>query len=538
MKFIKYNRICLFLIFFFIETVNVLAKENSCENISEYTGFEISHNSNTYANPVIHGDFPDPSIIRVGDMYYAAGTSCDFGPNYPLYESTDLINWNQIGAVFSEPPAWTSDDFWAPELFYNNGTFYVYYTTKRKDNHIACIGVATTHDIHKGFSDQGIIIEWGEEAIDAFVFQDDDRKLYITWKAYGLTEGKEIEILASELSKDGLKLVGEPFSLTDHTKGWKGSGDEGPCLVKHNGYYYLFYSIGACCGKTCDYRVMVARSKNLRAGWEQYPDPILHGGDEWHCPGHGTLVTTPDNRFFYLYHAYSAIDFDFIGRQGMLDEVMWNKLTAWPYFKNGETPSVTSAVPFKNTMQKTNPLFFDDFSTNKNLAFWEWDINHPRPSTIVAGGEMRITTAHCGINFVGLRPKTGDYYLIAEVAPTDNLIGIGAYSNIKNSLALLVNKSELEILKVNNGKSEILAKVPVSQKVSLFLKYEVEDGRYYRFSWSDDGHNWVSVKFNENFIVDAFWLPQWGYAPRVGFITNGEVGCTAHYSSLKIKYKN
>src|SRR5690606_28960672 len=119
--------------------------------------------------------------------------------------------------------------------------------------------------IRKGFTDHGIIIEWGEEAIDAFVFQDDDGKLYIAWKAYGLTEGRDIEILASELSADGLSLVGEHFTLTDFSKGWQGAGDEGQCVVKHNGYYYMLYSIGGCCDNRCDYRVMVARSKNLRS---------------------------------------------------------------------------------------------------------------------------------------------------------------------------------------------------------------------------------------------------------------------------------
>jgi len=224
-------------------------------------------NRNTYSNPVIPGDIPDPSIIRVGNIYYATGTSFDFGPNYPIYESTDMINWKRTASVFNELPAWASDDFWAPELFYKDGTFFVYYTTKRKDNRIACIGVATTNDIRKGFTDHGIIIEWGEEAIDAFVFEDQDGKSYITWKAYGLTKGREVEILASELSRDGLHRIGNPFTLTDHTYGWNGAGDEGECLVKHQGFYYLFYSIGGCCDNRCDYRVRVARSKNLKSGW-------------------------------------------------------------------------------------------------------------------------------------------------------------------------------------------------------------------------------------------------------------------------------
>ncbi len=489
-----------------------------------------------YKNPVIPGDIPDPSIIRVGETYYACGTSCDFAPNYPIYESGDLINWKRIGSVFSEPPAWSSDDFWAPELFYKDGTFFVYYTTKRKDNRIACIGVASTKDIHKGFTDHGIIIEWGEEAIDAFVFQDDDRKLYITWKAYGLTKGREIEILASELSNDGLSLVGEHFTLTDHTKGWKGAGDEGQCLVKRNGYYYLFYSVGGCCDNKCDYRVMVARSKHLKSGWEQLSETILQGGEIWRCTGHGTLVTTPDNRYFYLYHSYNATDFEFIGRQGMLDELFWNEETEWPFFKNN-TPSVSAETPFKNTNQNRDSIFIDDFSSDKNLALWEWDINHPKPSFKNIDGELLITPSHKEINFIGLRPQTGDYHLISEVIPASEMSGIGIYSNSQNLLALTVNQNQLVLFQIKNGVKEILSEQQIGKTVSIYLKYEAVAGRYFHFFWSDNETDWFPVKIGNEYQVDGSFIAQWGYSPRVGFILAGEENNTAVYSEIKIEYQ-
>ncbi|MFW5754664.1 MAG: glycoside hydrolase family 43 protein, partial [Marinilabiliaceae bacterium] len=308
----------------FITLVTALALLFPCEATND-------EKQEFYGNPVVPGDIPDPTIIRVDDTYYAAGTSSDFGGNYPLYESKDLVNWDQIGYVFNELPAWASDSFWAPELYYQDGTFYVYYAAKRKSDRISCIGVATTTDIHEGFTDRGIVVEWGDEAIDAFVFQDEEGARYISWKAYGLTEGRPVEILCSELSSDGLELVGEHFSLTDHSEGWEGSGHEGQCIVKKDDHYYMFYSIGGCCDNQCSYRVKVARSKELRSGWEQYPEPILEGGEEWVCPGHGTLVSTSDGRDFYLYHSYHATDFEYVGRQGMLDEVVWDEETGWPF---------------------------------------------------------------------------------------------------------------------------------------------------------------------------------------------------------------
>jgi len=487
-----------------------------------------------YKNPVIAGDFPDPTIIRVENDYYAAGTSCDFAPNYPIYHSTDLVNWERIGAVFNEPPGWASEDFWAPELYFENGVFYVYYTTKRKDNGIACIGVATTKNIRDGFTDHGIIIEWGEEAIDAFVFRDDDGKKYITWKAYGLTKGRDIEILASELSDDGLSLIGEHFTLTDLTKGWQGAGDEGQCIIKRDGYYYLFYSIGGCCDNRCDYRVKVARSKNLRSGWEQLPEPILQGSDTWRCTGHGTLVTTPDNRDFYLYHSYNATDFEFIGRQGLLDEIFWDKATGWPYFENG-VPSDSAKMPFENTQQNRDSIWIDDFSTSANLAFFEWDVLVPAPQTEIENGLLNINSNYNGVSFLGLRPKDGDYVLASEVVSTKQS-GIGIYSNQNTSLALTIEKSELVLTKVINGEKEVLALEKIPESTSVFMKYEASKGRYFHFFWSENGIDWIPIKAGDNYQVDGTYLAQWGFSPRVGFIVDGKNGATASYSQLKIEF--
>lgn len=61
---------------------------------------------------------------------------------------------------------------WSPELYYRNDTFYVYYTVKRKSDGISCIGVATSKDPDQGFTDHGVVVEHGKEAIDAFIFDD------------------------------------------------------------------------------------------------------------------------------------------------------------------------------------------------------------------------------------------------------------------------------------------------------------------------------------------------------------------------------
>jgi len=218
----------------------------------------------TFENPVIRGDIADPSVVRVEGTYYATGTSSEWAPFYPLFKSSDLINWEQAGHIFDEKPTWTSHSFWAPELFYHHGTMFCYYTARRKSDNTSYIGVATAQGTSLQFTDQGPVVELGTEAIDAFVF-DDNGQLYLTWKAYGL-DSRPIELLGSRLSDDGLRLEGEPFSLL---KDDEGIGLEGQYQVKKGDYYYIIYSAKSCCGPSSDYDVRVARSRTFHpVGWQ------------------------------------------------------------------------------------------------------------------------------------------------------------------------------------------------------------------------------------------------------------------------------
>ena len=58
-----------------------------------------------FMNPVIRGDIPDPSMIRIDDIYYATGTSSEWAPFYPVFTSKDMVNWKQVGHIFSKQPS-------------------------------------------------------------------------------------------------------------------------------------------------------------------------------------------------------------------------------------------------------------------------------------------------------------------------------------------------------------------------------------------------------------------------------------------------
>jgi len=46
----------------------------------------------TYSNPIISGDYPDPSVIRVKNDYWATATTSDWAPLFPLLHWEDLVN--------------------------------------------------------------------------------------------------------------------------------------------------------------------------------------------------------------------------------------------------------------------------------------------------------------------------------------------------------------------------------------------------------------------------------------------------------------
>ena len=56
-----------------------------------------------YLNPILAGFYPDPSIVRAGDDYYLVTSSFAYFPGVPIFHSTDLVHWTQIGHVLDRP---------------------------------------------------------------------------------------------------------------------------------------------------------------------------------------------------------------------------------------------------------------------------------------------------------------------------------------------------------------------------------------------------------------------------------------------------
>src|ERR1041385_3842078 len=76
----------------------------------------------TYCNPIIHADYSDPDVIRVGDDFYLTASSFNCTPGLPILHSHDLVNWTILNhAVKNLPHARYAEvqpgcGIWAPAL--------------------------------------------------------------------------------------------------------------------------------------------------------------------------------------------------------------------------------------------------------------------------------------------------------------------------------------------------------------------------------------------------------------------------------------
>ncbi|HTF17112.1 MAG TPA: family 43 glycosylhydrolase [Chryseolinea sp.] len=487
---------------------------------------------------VIPGELPDPSVIEVDGVYYASGSSNDWGPVYPIYKSTDLKEWSFVTYVFNKTPAWTISSYWAPELFYHNGTFYCYYTARRTDG-ISCIGVATTRNISEGFRDRGVLIEWGNEAIDAFVYNEDGA-LYITWKAYGLTQGKPIQILGSELTPDGLSLKGKAFEiLTAEKSSWEAGGIEGQCVVKDSTYLYMLYSGNSCCGGKCDYKVGVARAKTMKGPWEKYPgNPLIESNDTWKCPGHGTALRTAKG-WYYLYHAYNVHGFPYLGRSTLLSTMHWGR-EGWPEF--GIDSASTDRTIIKNNIR-------DHFTSRTLEKWWRYDVVSYTLKTQLKEGKLFLTEVEreqkntIG-SFIGISPDYAYFTMTTAISGSNEALkGLTIYATNANAVGIGVRGKSLIAWKVKDGEFIELNNVVLDHAEKVYLKANVLEGHLVEFHYSNDGKEWrpvVNHKEGTRSVVGDN-LAWWSWGIKAGLFVKGDAVSgdrEAAFDSFTLNYEN
>lgn len=432
-----------------------------------------------YANPVLPGDYPDPSVARDGRDYWMVATSGGWHPPFTMLASRDLVNWAVAGSVLRRAPAWTQGDFWAPEIVKRANGFLVYYAVHNRRRQF-CIGVAEAARPTQFFRDRGPVVCSDVGAIDPLPVLDEADRPYLVWKEDGNSRGEPTPIVAAPLTEDGLRLAGPTRELFRNDQPWEGSVIEGPALGRRDGKLYAFYSARTCCGPWCDYVTGVARAPALLGPWEKRSAPILSGSARFRCPGHSTLVDGPEGDQYLLYEAYAVSSAGSLGRQVLLDRVDWGP-DGWPNVADG-TPSVRAPAPLGAAQVPPAP-FRDEFRGRFLTAGWSWMLDRPLMKLDRRrGGRLWMSPArHRRDGVLGRQPGMTSW--VAETAVGERRrgasAGIAAFRDPGHAVGIAMRGSRAVAWVRNDGAPVTLGVLRLARARAVPLRLTLDsDGQY------------------------------------------------------------
>lgn len=405
----------------------------------------------TYQNPIIPGFYPDPSICRVGEDYYLVNSSFDFFPGIPLWHSTNLVEWEQLGHVLTRESqaqlagSSISGGIFAPTIREHNGTFYVVVTNVNLFPTGAPNFLVHTDDIHGEWSDPVPIAHMG---IDPTLLFDDDGTVYFAGTGFDET-GKQC-IALFELDVQTGKALSETRFI------WYGSGGrnpEGPHLYKRDGWYYLLLAEG---GTEYGHMVTVARSRSAWGPYEGCPaNPILTHRDDagsiFQGVGHADLVEAPDGSWYTVCHAFrpSQAQLHHIGRETMLAPVAWED--GWPVVNGGAPLHAVMEAEGEGAHAAFDVAFVDDFSSSRLAERYchVWssvDEHYEVGDGLVLHGGASLNDA-AQVTFVGVRQQQMELTCEATLAiEGDGISGLSVYHNREHHYDLCAQRAEGELL--------------------------------------------------------------------------------------------
>ena len=355
-------------------------------------------------NPLLPGCYPDPSICRAGNDYYLVNSSFAFYPGIPIWHSTNLKDWTQLGYVLNRPSQLPLKDglrisggIYAPDIKYNphNKLFYVITTAVDGGGNF----FVTTDDPKKGeWSDPVFLPEVG--GIDPGFLFDEDGKSYIV-NNDAPAEKPEYSghraIWIREFDWKNNRTVGEQKVIIDGgvDKSQHPSWIEGPHLYHINDTYYLMAAEGGTGPNHCE--VIFSASSPFGPFKPCGTNPILTQHDLPHdrpnpvtCTGHADLVQTPAGDWYAVFLAVRPYrdGHDVMGRETYLLPIDW---------KDGQ-PII---LPAGETLHYTNrSLTPTPLWTSNGLADEAFFIRTPQSSYYEIGkdGKLTLTARSIGIN--------------------------------------------------------------------------------------------------------------------------------------------
>lgn len=487
-----------------------------------------------YLNPVIRGFYPDPSVCRKGEDFYLVNSSFAYYPGIPIWHSTDLVNWKQLGYVLNRKSQLDIKDvrmsrgIYAPDIKYNeqNNTFYVIYTTVDMGGNFY---VKTTNPKSNHWSSPIPLPEVG--GIDPSFFFDIDGKAYIVnndapsypaeYDGHRAIWIHEFDVKTGKIVKGTSKVIIDKGTNPEKKPIWI----EGPHLYRVNNKYYLMAAEG---GTAEAHSEVIFSADSVMGPYKQCPiNPILtqrnlQAGrkDAVTCTGHADLVQDINGNWFSVFLGCRPYKDDFYntGRETFLLPVTWNDEQP-VILKEGES------VPMKLKKSMLRPENrdltgnCDDFMANRLSNQWNFIRTPQDPINKwyqVGGGKLTITPRPVTLDSYGNPSFIGERVISKEYTATVHLdylplkegefAGMACFYNDEHfyTLGKTVNsKGKMVIRLSGRNKDKTFSEeqlIPNKKKLSeLVLKVkQVGDKMQFSYFFQEaKAENKIEMKFSE-----------------------------------------
>ncbi len=319
----------------------------------------------TFSNPIIHADYSDPDVIRVGDDFWMTASSFNCTPGLPILHSRDLVNWRLVNhAIRNVPhPSYAGvrigGGVWAPAIRHHAGKFWIVFPMPDEGIYVTCA------DDPAGRWEEPWCLHEAKGWIDPCPFWDDDGLAYLA-HAYAFSRsGLKERIHLRPMSPDARTLLGEGRELfhTPHHLYL-----EGPKIHKLGGWYYIMCPGG---GVQTGWQVAF-RSRDI---WGPYEEKVVlaQGDTPINGPHQGALVDLADGSWWFVHFQ----DCGPFGRITHLQPVNW--VDGWPLcgeVRNGVSQPVARWPKPVQGFGPEIPATSDDFSSLTLKLQWQWQANH------------------------------------------------------------------------------------------------------------------------------------------------------------------
>ena len=517
--------------------------------VNEAPGSDLGNGK--FMNPVVRADFPDPDVIRVGDVYYMVSTTMSLFPGATILKSHDMVNWEYCAQPLQQLA--TTDNYnlkngqnayaggmWACSMKYYNGKFYLLINGNDAGGWILTAedpeGTWQKKKLSRIYYDPGMLFDNG--------------KVYI---ACGIENITMCELDANFNFVKEQRVIENKPSL------------EGCHLYKKNGYYYIYATYGGWPSGQA-----VFRSKDIFGPYEEKMVVEKEYDGQVNTIHQGALIQDVNDKWWTIMQE----DLGALGRFPNLQPVTW--VNDWPVVGNNGKPykSFVDAItkPASSlALPQFKPLPTTDNFRDYPLGMqWEWNHNPDNNawSVFERAGWLRLKTntvvskLHQARNMLTQRifidkgkASTGTVRIDASRLQEGDRAGICIFQDPYAAIAIEVKNGNRQIVWFQDGVKAPGSNFTAAEKTQavtltdniVYLRAAIKYGENKTsFYYSTDNKNWTRLgsETSQSFNLSVFVGSRFGlfcYSTQTSggsadfdwFSTESEYDETALYGEVK-----